>query len=143
MLLVGASLVVLAGFRVGQAGVAPDRTFSRADLLQSVRTQHDRWQFYRLDPAALVLLEAGPDGSPGIAGFDDDDDGVVDDPSELGAVGGDDRCLPPSHPDYDLAMDQPVTRVISEGAYVAAQSDEIDACRRAFSEAKGWVFGVE
>lgn len=38
----------------------------------------------------------GPDNQPGIAGTDDNNDGVVDDPAEFGAVGSDDPQFPPT-----------------------------------------------
>ena len=40
--------------------------------------------------SGFVTHEYGPDGGPGVAGFDDNQDGVDDDPAELGWKGSDD-----------------------------------------------------
>jgi len=77
------------------------------------------------DPAASVYVTAGPDGAPGIAGIDDDGDGVVDDPGELGATGSDDFVVAPGQLGYEAAKSgQTLSRLISRGAIVAASPDQ-------------------
>ncbi len=78
----------------------------------------NRIQFERFDPDALVLMRPGKDGQPGVAGVDDNGDGMTDNRSELGATRSDDVCVvvpqgarPPA--------DEP-TLVLQRGAFVSA-----------------------
>ncbi len=66
---------------------------------------HGRAGFARddsfFDSGAVIGLDAGRDGLPGIAGVDDGANGVVDDRAELGATGSDDRLFTLSKTEYD------------------------------------------
>lgn len=71
------------------------------------------------DDDAWVYITAGPDGAPGIAGHDDNGNGAIDDPSELGATGSDDFAVAPGQPGYEAAKQgQTISRPISRGAVV-------------------------
>ncbi len=83
-----------------------------------------RLSVHRWDESAPVYVTVGADGKPGIAGIDDDGDGVIDDLGELGATGSDDRVVAPQQPGYRAAAaGEIVSRVISRGALVAIESD--------------------
>lgn len=69
------------------------------------------------DPGAPILASGGPDGAPGIAGVDDDNDNTSDNASELGWDGSDDAVLTPGDPGYGPAMVSGAP-VIGVGAYV-------------------------
>ena len=58
------------------------------------------------DPDAPIVGHPGLDGLPGIAGFDDDHDGTVDDITEMGAAGSDDLVWQPGdcYPDSSPSM---------------------------------------
>ena len=71
-----------------------------------------------LDRDANVLLTPGADVAPGQVGLDDDRDGVIDNASEMGAVGSDDQCVAPWSDDYPAALANPDSIVISKGAFV-------------------------
>ena len=49
-------------------------------------------QYQRFDPTAVVAVQAGADRLPGVAGTDDNINGIVDDRLELGATRSDDPC---------------------------------------------------
>lgn len=71
------------------------------------------------DPLAAVYITGGPDGQPGIAGHDDNLNGVIDDLAELGSTGSDDLIASPGHPDFDAATNgQIAARLLSHGAAV-------------------------
>ena len=53
----------------------------------------ERIDVQRFDPNALVLILAGSDGQPGVAGVDDNGDTLVDNRIELGATRSDDVCV--------------------------------------------------
>lgn len=77
------------------------------------------------DADATVYVTAGPDGAPGIAGNDDDGNGVVDDLGELGATGSDDFVVAPGQAGYEAAKNgKTLSRVISRGAIVAASPEK-------------------
>lgn len=78
------------------------------------------------DPEAAVYITAGPDGQAGVAGVDDDGDGVIDNLSELGATGSDDQVIAPQQPGYAAAAaaaEEGAVRVISRGALVEIDRD--------------------
>jgi hypothetical protein len=76
------------------------------------------------DATSPVYVTVGSDGKPGIAGVDDDGDGVVDDLGELGATGSDDEVVAPGQPGYlEAASGKIEARIISRGALVATDSD--------------------
>jgi hypothetical protein len=76
------------------------------------------------DPTVPVYVTAGPDGQPGIAGIDDDGDGVIDDLGELGASHSDDRVVAPHQSGYSEAVaGEIIARVISRGSLVVAQGE--------------------
>lgn len=86
---------------------------------------HDyHWSVLRWDANAAVYLTAGPDGAPGIAGVDDNGDGIVDHLSELGATGSDDRVVAPGQQGYRAAArGDVISRVVSRGALVPLADD--------------------
>ena len=92
---------------------------------------------FRFDAAAEVIIDAGQDGQPGRKNADDNANGVVDDPREIGAVGSDDRCLAPSDEGYAEALQDEATVVISRGAMVPA--GEAEPVERWFNTQRGWV----
>lgn len=59
---------------------------------QSLDPSVTRVEIQCFDPDAVVLIQVGRDRKPGVAGFDDNRNGVVDDRSELGASYSDDVC---------------------------------------------------
>ncbi len=71
------------------------------------------------DPDKPIYVTVGPDGQPGVAGLDDDGSGVVDDLSELGATGSDDRIVTPGQSGYrQAASGEVLAAIISRGAVV-------------------------
>lgn len=91
-LLIVAALVVFRGLTVFQA-VKPNRSAISPDTISPDTNLPDTIFLDTVfDPDALVIIDAGPDQLPGQAGVDDGGNGVVDERSELGATGSDDRC---------------------------------------------------
>jgi prepilin-type N-terminal cleavage/methylation domain-containing protein len=72
--------------RVGVGGVNFNGPRSGEDILMTNVLKFDIKVF---DPAASF----GPDGKPGVAGVDDDNNGTIDDMSELGWAGSDDGAF--------------------------------------------------
>ena len=72
----------------------------------------------RFDPTALVMIRAGADGQPGVAGVDDNGDGIVDNRSELGATRSDDECVVIAGEER-IPSGEP-TLVLQQGAFVPA-----------------------
>lgn len=71
------------------------------------------------DPKAPVYITAGPDGAPGIAGQDDNLNGIVDDEAELGSTGSDDQVTSPGYAGFAAAAAGELpARVLSHGAVV-------------------------
>lgn len=71
------------------------------------------------DAEAAVYVAAGADAMPGVAGVDDDGNGLVDDSRELGATGSDDVMLTPLDEGYNDAREGRVTAMaISRGAMI-------------------------
>jgi hypothetical protein len=81
----------------------------------------------QFDPDALVVVKCGPDGAPGVAGRDDDANGIVDDASELGASRSDDVCEAiPSSDDSSEALNPTQPRlVLQHGAFVDASQEDL------------------
>lgn len=71
------------------------------------------------DPSVRVLHHPGPDGQPGVADFDDDQNGTVDDFIEFGFIGSDDLALTPSDPAYyfSTTINSPLA-IAATGAFV-------------------------
>ena len=108
------------------AGTADHRQFVQRLMRQLPSAAVERIQVQAFDPDAPVFVTAGADERPGQAGFDDDQDGVLDNPSELGAVFSDDATLAPTDPGYAAAAAETaplLARVISRGAYVPLRDD--------------------
>lgn len=82
----------------------------------------DRVEIQQFDPKALVVIRGGADGQPGVAGVDDNGDGLIDNRSELGATRSDDECVVvPSARDASVGIEeaeQEVTLVLQRGAFV-------------------------
>lgn len=66
------------------------------------------------DPNAAVWITPGEDQQPGWATWDDNGNGEIDEPAELGAAWSDDFCVV----EHDGQMQQPSGRIIDRGAYV-------------------------
>lgn len=64
-------------------------------------------------PNAAVWITPGADEQPGWATWDDNGNGTVDDPGELGAAWSDDFCVV----ENDSSSSQPTGRIIDRGAY--------------------------
>ncbi|MCC9642335.1 hypothetical protein LOC71_08615 [Rhodopirellula sp. JC740] len=79
----------------------------------------NRTSVQRFDPEAEVWIVPGKDGQPGWAGWDDDQNGTVDDRSELGAAWSDDHCVTPLSPDFP-AIPRERSRIINRGTFVAS-----------------------
>ncbi len=74
------------------------------------------------DPFAVVAILVGEDGQPGVAGVDDNGNGITDDRSELGATHSDDRC---ETMNSEIAKQQePRPLVLQRGAFVNVSSPE-------------------
>ncbi len=97
-----------------------------SELAQIPATQLHDASLEWFDPEAEIVLTAGADGAPGRRGIDDDFDGVIDNPSELGAIGSDDHCATPTDPDFDQHINRPFSRVVDHGAY-APHPAELEA----------------
>lgn len=69
------------------------------------------------DPDAEVLIGVGPDGQPGRLNVDDENNGVVDNVGEMGAVGSDDECAGPLHKNYTQIQYDPRSIVVGRGAF--------------------------
>lgn len=67
------------------------------------------------DQDAVVLIRAGVDGQPGVAGVDDNGDGIVDNRAELGATRSDDICVVAAA-DQDFAEEPAL--ILERGAMV-------------------------
>ncbi len=101
--------------------------------MSEVRQVH---QLARWNALSSVCLDAGSDMRPGVAGVDDDGNGVVDDLSELGATGTDDQILTPADGDaYTVAVSSPSSRVVSHGAMLPIwSSDSLSLCSKPSSK---------
>ncbi|GAB5513955.1 hypothetical protein [Rhodopirellula baltica] len=110
------SVQVLAYF--GDASSAePSVAASRSWKLDSVQ---------RFDPNAEVWIVSGADGKPGWDGWDDNQNGTVDDLSELGAAWSDDHCLTPLDSGYER-VDPVYSRIINRGTFVPSDFESFAA----------------
>ena len=84
-------------------------------------------QVQAFDPHARVRVEVGSDGAPGVAGWDDDANGIVDDASELGASRSDDVCVAIlSSDDLSESSDpKQASLVLQRGAFVDASNEDL------------------
>ena len=123
--------------RLGAIGVAElqrDPSAVIDDPLRAVRSSklaeipateiHDAW-LEHFDPQAAILLTAGADGAPGRLGIDDDFDGVIDNPSELGAVGSDDHVVTPIDPDFEQQLDRSYSRIVGRGTFIPGKPEPL------------------
>ena len=112
------AIVMLAAFRF-----AMNASTKRVGEMPTAIADQQRLVF---DSEAAVILTVGPDGAPGIAGKDEGfpPNGVIDDRSELGAVGSDDVCLAPWNAGYAEAVTDPNSAVASRGSFRAV--DDFD-----------------
>lgn len=76
------------------------------------------------DPEAAVVMLVGDDLQPGVAGIDDDGNGVTDDRSELGASRSDDVCAVLTPSQLVSVDEQNPTLVLQYGAFVNVNSAE-------------------
>lgn len=120
---------------LGGEHLVPPSTLQRHDVLAEVASDPARG--FCFSPAAAVGLGVGEDGQPGIAGWDDNRNGVVDDVHETGAVPSDDRCLAPTDPGYAELMAADGTVIISRGAFIAC--DDPQLATRWKSPHHGWL----
>ncbi|MBL6723864.1 MAG: hypothetical protein ISQ09_02110 [Rubripirellula sp.] len=83
-----------------------------------------RVSLQQFDPRAVVAILPGKDLQPGVAGVDDNGNGVTDDRGELGATHSDDRCEAMS---AEVAQSMGVRPlVLQRGAFMSvAASDQI------------------
>lgn len=88
---------------------------------------------------APVVLGTGPDGQPGVAGEDDNFNGIIDERSEIGAVGSDDTCLAPADDGHRRSLEAPDSLVLSRGAFVPCEN-AADAARFRVP-GLGWLIG--
>lgn len=125
------------GLRFSRELRLPESDDAAIDLLEAVDARdwpqlpssHERLEVWVWDAQVPVYVTAGADGAPGIAGVDDDRDGVIDDLGELGASGSDDRVVAPGDAGYEeAAAGEIIARVIDRGALVpVADSLVLDA----------------
>lgn len=116
----GMTLAVLFGvLRIGQC-LQFGGEFHSIDAPGSGTTSLTSVHF---DPDADALLWIGPDSAAGQRHYDDDQNGVIDDSSELGAIHSDDRIITKDHPAFEAASNDGISRVMFAGALVSADSD--------------------
>ncbi|MEM6469148.1 MAG: hypothetical protein AAF802_06230 [Planctomycetota bacterium] len=145
MIVVVASSAMLMRIRPANFAALLPVTIERSAVLEAAQQDTSRFKQYRFDPLADVLLDGGPDGKPGVLGLDDNADGIIDDLSELGAVGSDDVCLAPFHPPYAEALARTESgetlsvATINYGAFVECDAQEEST--RYFEPTLGWIIG--
>ena len=103
-------------------GMDRERIVEQISAMGSERSPGGAIEPFCFSADVAVILGVGPDGAPGRAGFDDNVNGLIDDPRETGAVGSDDFCLGPSDQGYDDVGADPGTVVISRGGFVRCES---------------------
>lgn len=86
----------------------------------STQTQKVYLELQQFDSDAVVAILPGVDGKPGVAGVDDNGNGVTDDRSELGATQSDDRCETIDADHLRLSERKPF--VLQRGAFVSVSS---------------------
>jgi len=78
------------------------------------------------DRDAIVYVTVGEDDAPGVAGVDDEGNGIVDDLSEIGATGSDDVMLTPVDAGYDdAASGKTVSIILSRGAMIPVPPNQV------------------
>jgi len=91
-----------------------------SELPESLRTLGvETIRFEVFDPEGLVYMQPGADGRPGVAGVDDNGNGIVDDNTELGATRTDDVLQVTSG---EITFDGPVL-ILQRGAFVESSRD--------------------
>ena len=124
---IAASLIV-AGALFRFMSLQADNRAARNQLQNNLDSASFNAARLRFDPMAEVIIAVGDDGAPGQVDLDDDFDGLVDNASEMGAVGSDDICLAPWQPGYNQSQSGPAESfvVISRGEFVVDTSDDVD-----------------
>jgi hypothetical protein len=112
----GMSMADLQPIRASVAAQLPNLEGSIPPSLRAAGVETIAWE--RFDAGAIVVIEAGADQQPGIAGVDDNVNGTPDDRLELGATGSDDVCrvVPAGHSIGPADTSLPLQR----GAFVPA-----------------------
>lgn len=87
-------------------------------------------QYQEFDPTAVVAVRPGPDRLPGVAGADDNRNGVIDDRLELGATRSDDRCSVLTREQLDATSKDDLL-VLQRGAFVSVNKADLDHQRPA------------
>ena len=81
-------------------------------------------EFQRFNPDVVFAVQSGPDRMPGIAGTDDNMNGITDDRSELGATRSDDVCVVLSAVELEQSPPDEVM-VLQQGAFVSSQGHTV------------------
>ncbi|MDA9857964.1 hypothetical protein N9D23_07570 [Rubripirellula sp.] len=99
--------------------------------------------FEQFDPNATVFIRPGVDGQPGVAGVDDNGNGIVDDDTELGATKTDDVL---SVTAGEVDTEGPIL-ILQRGGYVpvsrqtaTSESAAWRAVVNGRSQGEGWSF---
>ena len=103
--------------------------FDEAGFADSTVASSRSWKLdsvQRFDPDAEVWIVSGADGKPGWDGWDDNQNGTVDDLSELGAAWSDDHCLTPLDSEYEQ-VDPAYSRIINRGTFVPSDFESFAA----------------
>ena len=140
-LLVGVAIAIGAVVRIAMLldsplQAAPTAALERDVLGERLALGIEESEPYCFSADAAIILGVGADGQPGRAGFDDNLDGTIDDPREIGAVGSDDRCLAPADSGYDEMLSAPGTITISRGSVVPCESGAMP--ERYLTRDQGW-----
>jgi hypothetical protein len=102
------------------------RGSSQTLYLNTTTASDSRRAFFAWDKDASVYVTVGRDRRPGVAGVDDDGNGIDDDRSELGATGSDDTVLTPDDDGYVEAVNGSVLAVLlSRGAMRKVVGDAV------------------
>ena len=89
-----------------------------------------RVQYQYFDPQAVVAVGPGRDQLPGVAGTDDNMNGITDDRLELGATRSDDPCLVLTA-DQLAGMPEDQVMILQRGAFVTTDDANAEGQRRA------------
>ena len=85
-------------------------------------------EYQRFDPEVVFAARPGPDGMPGVAGTDDNMNGITDDRAELGATRSDDVCVILTALETDQLSANEVV-VLQQGAFVATEVPTLNSQR--------------
>jgi len=103
---------------------AIDQSILRNDsMLEELGVTGVEYQCF--DPDAVVVVRPGLDSMPGVAGTDDNMNGIVDDRLELGATRSDDVCTVLTA-DQLNQIPRDEVMVLQRGSFVPANESEID-----------------